>query len=508
MYYTIGTPDNEHPTLRSLVEKGVPIFNDWWETYIPEHKKELETKIIRHYYFERIGVETPDQFIWRINEHLARIMPYYNQLYASELIKFNPLLNHSIASSGRSIQNMVSKANTSDDKYAKSIRDFVGLTDRDGTESRSGKVLETGGSTTTEHAGYGKSGNENVKNTENVTGKSEEISHSTEKTDGMVDKTENVTGQVNTIKNSTTIGTETPGVTTTKKMNWGQTETGKETLSGTEVTDKTKNDHWTETIDDDSTTKVVTDLDETTTGSGDKGYSDTPQKELTGGVEKIRKDYLTNYTWTDENSQHKADTTTDTTYADDQTKEHTGDEKGKDSTTKSGTTDTSKSKGGTDTETTEKTGADKTNTTVNGSETENSSKDTVGKEITDETVTTDGSKNVSTGEDTTGNVDKKWSEGGSEDKSTTVDKNLSTDSTGQVSTSGTEQSRENSDVTQTSVGNQTKDTQETTDKGTSDTTEGFMNVSASALIEAFRRTFLNIDEMIVNDLRDNFMVVY
>lgn len=506
MYYTLGIP-HDKPTLGDLVNRGTPVFNDWWDTFIPEHRKVLEAKIIRRYYFDEIGYETPDQFVYRLNEHLARIMPYYNQLYESELIKFNPLLNHSITSNGRSIENLISKANTTDDKFAKSIRDFVGLTDRHGSESKSGSTVESGGSTTTENIGYGKSGEEHGKTSETAKGTEDETTHSDEVTKGTVDHTENVTGNVSGSKDSTTAGTETPGTTTTKTMKYGATETGKEVMEGSENTDGETGEKWTETLDDDSTTKVTTDLSESTTGSGDKGYSDTPQKEL-GSTEKIRKDYLTNYTWTDEQSKHDADTTVDTVYDDFQTRQRTGSGTSTTDTTKNTTTDTTKSKGGEDTETTVKSGSDSSKTTVNETTGEDSTKDTVGKDTTNKTVTTDGTTGTVSEEQTDGSNEKDWTEGGSEDRTSKLSRDLVTDSTGKTDSVSGEKSRENSDVTQTSVDTQEKKTEETTDKGTTEIASGFMNVSASALLEAFRRTFINVDEMIIEQLRDDFMVVF
>ena len=50
------------------------------------------------------------------------------------------------------------------------------------------------------------------------------------------------------------------------------------------------------------------------------------------------------------------------------------------------------------------------------------------------------------------------------------------------------------------------DTSQTTDTGEQRITSGFMNVSSSALIEAFRRTFINVDQMIVDELATNFLL--
>ena len=55
------------------------------------HRKELNDKIIEHYYFREIGAETPDRFNFYLRRKMREIMPYYNQLYISEMIKFDPL---------------------------------------------------------------------------------------------------------------------------------------------------------------------------------------------------------------------------------------------------------------------------------------------------------------------------------------------------------------------------------------------------------------------------------
>lgn len=61
-----------------------PIFD---ETY----KEVICTKILRHYYTREIGFETVGLWKLKLQTLMNEIMPYYNQLYESELIKFNPL---------------------------------------------------------------------------------------------------------------------------------------------------------------------------------------------------------------------------------------------------------------------------------------------------------------------------------------------------------------------------------------------------------------------------------
>lgn len=61
-----------------------PIFD---EAYRPV----LEKKILNHYYMREIGAETIGLWQHYLDQKLNEVMPYYNQLYESQLLEFNPL---------------------------------------------------------------------------------------------------------------------------------------------------------------------------------------------------------------------------------------------------------------------------------------------------------------------------------------------------------------------------------------------------------------------------------
>ena len=61
-----------------------PIFD---EAYRPV----LETKILNHFYTREICEETVGLWKLRLKSKMNEIMPYYNKLYNSELLEFNPL---------------------------------------------------------------------------------------------------------------------------------------------------------------------------------------------------------------------------------------------------------------------------------------------------------------------------------------------------------------------------------------------------------------------------------
>lgn len=60
----------------------------FWEE---NHREVLCSKILKHYYMREIGAETAGLWILWMNTRLEEIMPYYNKLYESETMKYDPL---------------------------------------------------------------------------------------------------------------------------------------------------------------------------------------------------------------------------------------------------------------------------------------------------------------------------------------------------------------------------------------------------------------------------------
>lgn len=67
------------------------LFDFSYPLYDPTHKEELETKIIEHYYVREIGAETPGLFKLYLRRTMREIMPYFNELYRSAALEYNPL---------------------------------------------------------------------------------------------------------------------------------------------------------------------------------------------------------------------------------------------------------------------------------------------------------------------------------------------------------------------------------------------------------------------------------
>lgn len=77
------------------------VLNNAWDkifttrcTFFDEsYRPVLCKKILKHYYTREIGAETVGLWMLWLNTKLEEIMPYYNQLYRSELLQFNPMQN-------------------------------------------------------------------------------------------------------------------------------------------------------------------------------------------------------------------------------------------------------------------------------------------------------------------------------------------------------------------------------------------------------------------------------
>lgn len=79
-----ATPEVISKARQLIFDFDYPIFDK-------SYKSVLETKILEHYYFREIGLENYGKWKFFMARKLKEIMPYYNQLYESQLIKFNPM---------------------------------------------------------------------------------------------------------------------------------------------------------------------------------------------------------------------------------------------------------------------------------------------------------------------------------------------------------------------------------------------------------------------------------
>lgn len=95
--------------VEEIISKSAPLIFDFdYPIFDEDYKIPLEKKILRHYYLREIGFETVGVWKLKLNDKLNEIMPYFNQLYESELLKFNPLIDVDV----KTTSNTAGKGNT------------------------------------------------------------------------------------------------------------------------------------------------------------------------------------------------------------------------------------------------------------------------------------------------------------------------------------------------------------------------------------------------------------
>lgn len=101
-------------SIAEIIEKARPkIFNFSYPIFDENYKAVIETKILKRFYTREIGLETYGLWKLKLDAKLNEIMPYYNKLYESELIEFNPIYATNItkAYSGNKSSNTSSNGN-------------------------------------------------------------------------------------------------------------------------------------------------------------------------------------------------------------------------------------------------------------------------------------------------------------------------------------------------------------------------------------------------------------
>lgn len=113
-------------------EIDYPIFSE-------SYRDTFQENFVRYFYFREIGFETEYQFLFRLESWLKLNMPYFNKLFETESIKYDPLTNIDVK-----VQQDVNRENTTDNTMT-STGEKTGHVD-----SRGNSITDANDSTTNE----------------------------------------------------------------------------------------------------------------------------------------------------------------------------------------------------------------------------------------------------------------------------------------------------------------------------------------------------------------------
>lgn len=130
--------DNVDSVLDSCWNK---VFNFDFPIFDENYRQVLCRKILKHYYTREIAHETVGRWKLALNQKMNEIMPYYNQLYKSELYEFNPFYDVDVTRSRKGSGTRDSNGSTSGTFNENGKNDVTGKRNNEGTESDLSKTL-------------------------------------------------------------------------------------------------------------------------------------------------------------------------------------------------------------------------------------------------------------------------------------------------------------------------------------------------------------------------------
>ena len=268
-----GLSESEGQTsVKQIIAAAIPsVFDFDFPIFDESYRNVLETKILKHYYTREIGLETVGLWKLKLDTKLNEIMPFYNQLYKSELIEFNPMYDVDL---------------TRDHTLNRSEQ-----TEQTGTETadatKNGTVDTTTSGTKTETSRENIAGSENQETEQNsksdtdiknTTGSTSEETATGTKT--HYDKySDTPQGSLQNVQNDTYL-------TNARMINDNDAQTGKTTVSGSDSsTGSTTADTLSSTSNTSETTRTGNATDETS-GTQNTTSADTEKRNATQTANK------------------------------------------------------------------------------------------------------------------------------------------------------------------------------------------------------------------------------
>lgn len=283
----------------SLIDAGVSgIFDFQYPIYDEKYRSVLNQKIIEHYFDKEIGLDSLAKFKFHLRTKLREIMPYYNQLYLSTLLEFNPLYDTDYKEEHDGSE----KVSSDEDKVGSRGR-VKNETDNTTIDSTSTKELDS--SETNEYENIGvdnKNRNSNVNVTNDTTKDSntDQTDHKTSDTNlGGSDRniynetvTERKSGSQDGNNSKTTKFSDTPqgslsGFSDDRYLTKGEVQAGTEHMETSENNTITKDGENTTTYG--KTEHNTAELDgntKTTSTENVDGHTDTVETEKNNFTEQ------------------------------------------------------------------------------------------------------------------------------------------------------------------------------------------------------------------------------
>jgi hypothetical protein len=156
--HTILEVEGDDPTTNRVWQalKAYPLFDPNHPDdllFDGQRRAELNQRIIEHYYLREMGHETVSVFVFQLRKKLREVMPQYNGLYRSELLKFDPISSIGVTtkrndtSTNTSNRSSNAEADNTGNATSRNVtQDFPQTELADGADYATGGGISTSGS--------------------------------------------------------------------------------------------------------------------------------------------------------------------------------------------------------------------------------------------------------------------------------------------------------------------------------------------------------------------------
>lgn len=137
---TAGLDESKgYNSVNSIIEASANSIIGDYPIFDESYRGPLNAKILKHYYTREIGAETVGLWKLWLNTRMNEIMPYYNQLYKSALLEFNPLYDVDITTKHEGDKNVVNdgiSANVGEGTFSNNMNKHNTTTNASDTSQR------------------------------------------------------------------------------------------------------------------------------------------------------------------------------------------------------------------------------------------------------------------------------------------------------------------------------------------------------------------------------------
>lgn len=126
-------------SVNQIIDLAVPkVFDFDFPIFDEAYRGTLCRKILKHYYTREIGAETVGLWKLWLDTRLNEIMPYYNELYKSALVTYNPLydVDYTTEHQGNKFEHGNTQTITDDDKRRTTTGGYSDVSTGNGTYTR------------------------------------------------------------------------------------------------------------------------------------------------------------------------------------------------------------------------------------------------------------------------------------------------------------------------------------------------------------------------------------